>query len=225
MIFWQEKRHYISCGSRAYIHVSHNMRLRVWLGMKLQYNRPHRLHSCHIHRHLLFFPHIAKIDIYSDGEAVITKTFIILLGNSEKTADACMLNILILLLVAFELSLFSLFIVPPALSRSLSSQVAFFTVRFTFLLSSSSFSSSPVLSPSSYQLSPSGWGRGRHCCPWIWSALPTSVPRFLLPYRGRWRTHSKLNALWNITDAHSTHELKESWQFACASFSSSWNKI
>lgn len=45
-----------------------------------------------------------------------------------------MLNILILLLVAFELSLFSLFIVPPALSSSLSSQVFFFTVRFTSLL-------------------------------------------------------------------------------------------
>lgn len=184
-------------------------------------------------RHLLFYPHIARIDVYSDGEAVITNTFIIFflflffvtsqhtLRNNEQTADACMLNILKLLFVAFKFSIFS------PLSRSLFLQVFFSTVRFTYPLvsspldtsssSSSLLISSPVLAPSSHQLSPSGWGRGWHCCPWIWRALPTSVPGFLLSYRGRWHPHSKLTALRNIMHRALTRSRRDffSLKFFC----------
>lgn len=76
-------------------------------------------------RHLLFYPHIARINIYCDGEAVITNRlsspFFFFFFTSqhtlrnneetdlylEETAEACILNIFTLPFVDFKPSFFS----------------------------------------------------------------------------------------------------------------------
>lgn len=105
------------------------------------------------------------------------------LSNNEETAGARILNTLTLLFAAFKLSFFSssfsISLVLPSPSRSLSNLQIFFSFYSQSHPSSSSLLiSSSVLSPSSHQLSPSGWGRGGHRCPRISRALPTSVPGF-----------------------------------------------
>lgn len=131
----------------------------------------------------------------------------------------CMLNILILLSVAFELSLFSLLIVPPALSRGLSSQVFFFTVTFTSAhpRSPPPFSSPPLSShPPAINYLPQGEGGDDT------AALESEVHcqhlclDFYFP-TGEGDAHTA-NSMHCISGAHSTQELTKGCFWASFGF-------